>query len=282
MSVRPAFRPILVSALVLAALAPAASAWADPAQANSPESGQVLSDLPAALAFIDGDGDGNADAATPDEPAYLDLDASQTVSYGDLRLTPFAGYPAGSMVDLANRDTTRVLSQTTGWLGVAQGAWYADLDGGGRLSAGDVRLDGATAGSKASAATPGLGDSLLMPPMAASPRGHLDHVDADHDGRWAIGSPLFVDLDGDGRASTGDLRLAPTGFGREEGPSPDEMQAAHDAALAAAAAANAASTKASAPAWAGLGVLIGLMAATGVVWLYLRSRRPTAPRNPFK
>jgi hypothetical protein len=271
-------------ALALTLVVPAASAWASPADGSSPELGKAFADVTATLSFIDADGDGQPDASAPDEPVYLDLDGSQTVSYGDLRLTSFGPYPAGTLVDVANRDEARQLTTAGGWFGALGGAWYADLDGDSRLSEGDVRLDGAAAGTKADDATPGVGQALRLPPMAASPRGHLDHVDADRDGHLAVGSPLFVDADGDGQASAGDLRLANWGFGAESGPSPAELAAARDAALAAAAVAKA-SAEEPEPSWTVpqlLGVLIGLVAVAGVAHLYMRSRGPAAPRNPFK
>lgn len=191
----------LLAALLLVPTANAA-ALAQPVPAGDTAAGQGLTPRRAVVAFLDLDFDQQADAAGPAEPLYLDADASGTVNFGDLRLTPFGAYGAGSDVQAADTDNDRTLTAAGGWFAAADGAWYGDVDGSSTVSAGDLRL--------ATGDRVGSTDSMLGTALARSslvPMNMVDIRDTDGDGRRDAGESLYLDLDRNQAVSPGDLRF---------------------------------------------------------------------------
>lgn len=161
------------------------------------------------IGFLDADGDALPDSAAPDEPFYLDVNGDRAASYGDLRLTPFLNYKAGSTVDYTNRDFGLLLLYPTGWFAHdASGAWYFDTDGLRVASPGDLYLTGPDAGTKVRLRDPAFG-TLLQPAQENVPvLARMGWLDLDGDLEPDPGEPTYVDLDGDREVSPGDLRLA--------------------------------------------------------------------------
>lgn len=271
--------PFALLAIAVFALPPATAEGVPP---TDPTLGQPLSATTSALTFLDADGDAQPDSEMPDEPVYLDMDASRDVSFGDVRLTAYGAYPAFTLVDVTNRDTGRRLVVASGWLGVDDGRWSADLDGSRTTSVGDVRLDGDSPGTKLRLGHDGLGHRLESPASAVGITGQLDHVDANRDGRWGVGSALYLDVDGDRIVSAGDLRLTPLGFGLDAEPSPAEVEAALQVLAAAEAARAAAAEEEGGWATWQTATLLAAFAALAIVAIVVvRSRRTAGPRDPF-
>lgn len=168
--------------------------------------GQPLLLLQGTLRYIDGDGNG---VAAADEPAYWDIDDSNSANVGDLRLRAFRTHAAGTAVTVTDDDAGRALAGSSAWFGAASGAWYADLDASRSVTEGDVRM------ADASDVAPGasdLGRTLDFPASGAAP-GRVAIVDADRDQRWDRGEAVYLDLDtasspSQPTVSAGDLRLA--------------------------------------------------------------------------
>lgn len=171
----------------------------------------------AVIGYIDANGDGRPNDQSPDEPIYMDLDGSLTVTYGDLRLTPFASYGAGTNVDVANRDIGRTLSRATGWFATdASGAWFVDTDLSRTITSTDVRLGPSF--TKVRTGDPASGQTLAQAQQQVSNGARVGYYDADNDGRRSLSDPLVLDLDAHngataGRATLGDIRIDSAGPG---------------------------------------------------------------------
>jgi hypothetical protein len=172
---------------------------------NDPDANASYTNNRAALGFLDGNGDGHLQVANPAEPVYIDLDNSNSVTYGDIRLTAFTPYAAGTRVDLTNVDAGRPLASVTGWFAKGADGWVADLDGSGTLSVGDLRFIGEVPRQ----AMPGDADlGLALTPLVGG-----------HNFAMTTGGGLFLDVDvsgtGGGRVSPGDARITPGPFAKD-------------------------------------------------------------------
>jgi hypothetical protein len=285
-------RLLALAALLLLAL-PASAAPAPflaALKAGDTDLNQPLTTFTAKVGYLDGNVNGSPDAAAPDENVYLDLDGSTSVSYGDLRLTPFDTYAAGTVVDLANRDVGRALASVdySVWFAHAGESWYLDMDSSRTVSVGDVRM-AATAPGKVHAGDAALGTPLARPDGART--GSL--------GWWGSGprnptGALYVDIDifstGNGRTSAGDLRLTPAGFAPDDAPTRAEFEQAQHAGTQTVSASGSAAPPASfgsAPsAWRALDWLLVGLAVLNLAGLVAVARRLEhlrgPPRNPFK
>jgi hypothetical protein len=282
-----------------------ATAWAAPALAQGsifaviaqgdPANGRTLAGLTAGIGFFDANGNGRADPMAPAEPVYLDLDGSRSVSYGDVRLTGYGGYPAGSTADVTNGDLTLALAAPQGWIAsTPQAAWYVDVDGDRQVSAGDVRLSGAF-GSHVGASDGDLRTGLRPAQQATSSLGRLGYLDADSDGTHDATEAIVFDLDASGsadagRVTAGDLRLTPSGPGLDDGPTRAEFdQATGKSATGGSGSGSTGGVTivdhGEASQGSGWGLpetvllVLGLVNLAGLVVL---SRRTSRPRNPFK
>jgi hypothetical protein len=278
-----AFALLVLAALALPAAAqPSSSLLVAVAQGDA-ATGQALVLVPAPLRFIDGDGNGRA---TTDEPAYWDLDDSNSVSVGDLRLRAFRTHPAGVSVAVTDNDAGRILTGGGAWFGSASGAWYADLDSSQSVTTGDVRMAGAT---EVAAGASELGRPLLFPAGAATP-GRAAIADTDHDTRWDHGEAAYLDLDNANApslptVSVGDLRLAymaaPSG-GSSSGSAaggavePDDEGAQSGQGGAGGSGGSSWGTPET------VLLILGLVNLVGLAFVYTRLRDGGAPRNPFK
>lgn len=170
----------------------------------------------APVAFIDGNGNGKADASDPDEPLYLDLDASGTVSHSDLRLTVFLGHGAGTLVDLADADAGRILTNSaSAFLARSGSTWWLDLAGNYAVDVGDLRLD-ASGPVKMHAGDAGLGTTLTVGGSAQTGFVSLTEGSTSH-------AVVYIDEDaygnGGGHVTPGDLRFtAQTATSAASGP----------------------------------------------------------------
>src|ERR1041385_5343063 len=172
--------PLALALLGLLTLAPLAAAGPVATVAPSDAlAGKTLSFLDAGLGYLDANANAHPDAATPQEPVYLDLDGNHQVSYGDLRLSAFLGYPAGAVVDLANRDVGRPLAAVPGWFATAGSAWFVDVDGSATVSIGDVRLD--PFGAQVAAGDAALGTPLQAAQQQTNADRRVGYVDGDGD-----------------------------------------------------------------------------------------------------
>lgn len=289
--------------LALAALAVAALAFPAAAQSGGlatvvaqSDSGvqQQLQAMNTGLGYVDADGDARADGEEPDEPVYLDLDGNRQVSYGDLRLTAIAGYPAGTSVAVGNQDLALPLAGLPGWFArTATGsAWFVDVDDSRSVSAGDVRL-GATASRVRSS------DSDLRAGLEAvqnqMPQGlRVGYLDLDSDGARDASEAVYLDLDvtgspGIGKVTAGDLRLSPTGPGLDNGPTRAEFDQATGKTSETGGSGSTGGvtivdreSKSDGSAWGmpeTVLLILGLVNLAGLVVLYRRGQRP---KNPFK
>lgn len=284
--------PLLLAALLAAAIPAAAATGFEPVRAGAEGLGAELSPSGATLGYLDADADNRVDEANPDEPAYLDVDHDGRVGYGDLRLTPFAAYPAGSRVDLTSRDFGLVLAQPPGWFGSSDGAWYVDFDFSGTVTAGDLRADGAQAGTKVHAGDGDLGAALATAQTGVTPANRIGMRDLDHDGRADFDEPLYLDLDGTSatggrKVSAGDLRIVPGPLAVDDGPTRAEF----DAAVAQAAAGRdtagnpvlaAEVQEGGQAAWRVLDWVLVALAVLNLAGLAIVYKASTQPRNPFK
>lgn len=230
-----AARPALAVAALVALLAPTLPAAAQSAQgevttvtSTDPDILRALTGFRPLLGFTDANSNGILDSA-PDEPAYLDLDESKTVTYGDLRLTAVFDYPAATRVDLTNRDFGWTLLQARGWFARApSGAWVVDTDDSGTLTAGDIRISGPEAWTKVTAAEAAATTPLTKVQGTLPPSARVGYVDQDLDGRRGPADAAYVDLDADTKVTPGDLRITIGALAPETAPT----RAEHDAAVA--------------------------------------------------
>jgi hypothetical protein len=274
-------RSIPVLLLLVVAAAAKAPSLVAPVTGGDADLGTPLpSSFHFRVAYVDANGNGRVDSAAPDEPVYLDVDGSQTVSYGDIRLTEFH-YPAGTVVDLGNRDFGLKLSGS-GVLARAGSLWFADTDSTLTVSPSDVRLDSFT---KVLAGDADLGAPLDIPPSA---RGALWWHDADGDGRRGAMETLYVDMDpyaaGLRGVTVGDLRIVPGPFGVD-----DYVREGDLAGLVPPAASPEAPLQAAVPVaqaeagWRTLDWILVVVGVANLAGLVIVGRLAAArhPRNPF-
>jgi hypothetical protein len=278
---------LVAAALALPAAAQPSSATSPallvPVGLGDPSIGSALVLVPAPLRYIDGDGNGRA---TTDEPAYWDLDDSNSVSVGDLRLRAFRTHVAGAAVVIMDNDAGRTLTGSGAWFGAASGAWYADLDSSQSVTVGDVRMAGAT---EVAAGATDLGRAMSFPASAATP-GRAAIADADHDQRWDHGEAAYLDLDNANSpslptVSAGDLRAGYAG-------TPSGGSASGSAATGGSGAG--ADDEGTPATQGGSGggstwgtpetvlLILGLVNLVGLAFVYTRLRDGGAPRNPFR
>lgn len=258
--------------------------------ASDPDVNRQLHTARATVGYLDGNRNARADAQ-PDETLYLDLDDSGAVSYGDLRLSPFDTYAAGTVVDLPNRDVGRPLATAANaWFAQAGGpggAWMVDVDASATVTAGDVAF--AAAPSRVAAGDARIGQALSRP--ADAPTRAYGWTSADGRGAEA---PFYIDLDpptsAGSRTSPGDLRVSPTGFAPDNAPTRAEFEQALQRGTPTQAASTTSTTAAemgSAPtAWRTLDWLVVGLAVLNLAGLVAVARQVNQmrgpPRNPFK
>jgi len=240
---------------------------------------QGLSSIGASLGYVDANLNGRIDGLAPDEPVYLDVDHEGTVSYGDVRLTAFLDAPAGSTVDVTNRDYGLRLAQPTPWFSsTPSGAWYIDADSSGSVSAGDVRVWGDNAPGKVPPGDALAGTALKGAQVGASSFNRLAIRDTNGNGRYDVGEVLYLDVDnnmggGSGRVSPGDLRITPAG------PYTDPLAVANDGTPLATGTANNAA-KATPDSWRSLDWILVALAVANLAGFVILARQ-NRPKNPF-
>lgn len=257
----------------------------------------------APVSFFDADGNGKLGAAAPAEPVYLDLDDSRSVTYGDLRLTGIGPYTAGTLVDVPDQDIGRALNTVLGQF-TTKGAsqWVIDNDADGKLTPGDLLLG--TTVVRIVPGDAGAGQGLDEVPAQSLPRGVVNWIDANHDGRIQPGESVYVDADatgaaGAGRVSPGDLRITPTGFA-VQAPAPvasvpatpgstaqsgDGLGATPSGALATGSGSQAAAERTGLLSNASpVEIILLVLVLVNVIGLVVVARRVAAqkPKNPFK
>ncbi|MHB8633303.1 MAG: hypothetical protein ACYDBQ_04950 [Thermoplasmatota archaeon] len=275
-------RPWILLVLLVAAAQAAAPAFLSVVVESDSDIAEPLQPQPALVMWYDANGNQKLDLSSPAEPVYLEIANGQSVTYGDIRLTPFANYPAQSVVDLADRDVGRPLSGAS-WVGSDGGTWYADVDGNHAVSAGDIRM-----GSTLEMVAPGdsaIGHGLSMADTGGLPRGQV----------WApanrgVAGPLYVDPApyGPGARSVGPgfLRIQATGFFAEAAPAPVTVTVTK-LPVATSPPTTAATVVTVAPSPGGFSAMELLLALVGIVNLVglviVARRLPKAPpRNPFQ
>jgi hypothetical protein len=245
------------------------------------------------LGFTDLDSDGRADAGEPDETVYLDIDGSRSVTYGDVRLSTFLDYAAGTTVAATNRDLGRALTTAQGWIAsTSTGTWVMDVDGDRAISVGDVRFS-ATFGDRVLAGDADLRTSLQPAQQQTSSLSRLGYLDLDSDNARDPREPLIFDLDpngspGQGKATNGDLRLTPVGPGVDDTLSRAEFEDAIGKAGVQQQNGSYERTVVETEGGSSWGMpetvllLLALVNLAGLAFVYTRLRSGGAPRNPFK
>ncbi|MEA3191468.1 MAG: hypothetical protein QOD77_2050 [Thermoplasmata archaeon] len=283
-----------LAAVTLLAVSATAATTFEAVRPGAEALGADLAVSGATIGFLDADGDNRVDEANPDEPAYVDVDHDGRASYGDIRLTAFAAYPAGTRVDFTSRDFGLTLAQPAGWFATGEEGWYLDFDFTGTVTEGDLRADGPRAATKAHAGDSDLGDPLTQAQVGMLPASRIAVRDLDHDGRAGLDEPLYLDMDGASptggarRVSVGDVRIVPGKLSVDDGPTRAEFD---DAVAQAAAgrdtegnpvlAAEVQDTEAKAS-WRVLDwilVAVGVLNLAGLAIVY---KAATQPRHPFK
>lgn len=224
--------PVIALLLVLLASAlPAQGAgpsFAAPVRPGDGDLGTALISFLAPVGFVDANGNGAVDAVQPDEALYLDLDASRTVSFGDLRLTGFLTYAAGSSVDQSNRDFGRFLATPTGWFAHdGPQRWYFDSDASKTVSLADVRITGDAQGSKVRVGDPDAGAALTqVQAIANPPKLRVGWADADRDNVRQLTEAVYLDVNLNSEVDAGEVRFTTTGLGLDNEPTRGEFDAA--------------------------------------------------------
>jgi len=249
-----------------------------PVSAGDPSLGQALGTVNAPLAFVDAQVD---QALGPTEPLYWDLDASSTVSAGDVRLRAFLGHDAGSAVAVPDLDVGRAVVASSAWFGATGGTWFADLDASRSVTPGDLRLDAAVDAVKDDAAE--RGQPLAYPQGGQGP-GSVSLVDSDGDRRRDAGEGLYLNLDpgvGPPVVSVGDLRIVPLSAKGSAAGDGDDV--ALDDGLDGYDTGGGADGGGGDGGVRGLDVVLLLLAAANLAGLaYVLRTRRAPPRNPFK
>lgn len=176
--------------------------------------GAFLASPHARICGIDSDGDGSAGGG---DPLFLMAGpCGAGPAAGDVRLTASAGFPGGSIVSGTDQDTGRTALPVA----VAYGFVDGDGDGShalgdevflhfgslpGRVQPGDVVLGGQGAFEAINSGDPRVGHPLLVAVVAV---GAESYAERDGTPGFSLGDHLYLDMDGSGAASIGDLRLA--------------------------------------------------------------------------
>ena len=198
-----------------------------PVPAGDPDVGLNIQTTLVSVGFVDANGNDALDVVEPDESAYLDLDGSHTVTFADLRLTPFATYPAGSSVDYTNRDFARTLTTAHGWFARdARSAWFLDTDANAKLSPGDVRLTGPGAGTKVKSGDADFGQPLTKVQDSATPGIRIAWNDRNGNQHRDPLEAVYLDLNFDRQVTPGEPRVQATGLGLDNQPTRAEFDGA--------------------------------------------------------
>ncbi len=83
-------RWILLGLPLLFVVPQAAATFVAEVAGTNPDANATQRSQPAKLAYLDANGNGRPDRIDPKEPLYLDMDASATISYGDVGILPGA------------------------------------------------------------------------------------------------------------------------------------------------------------------------------------------------
>lgn len=224
-----AISPLLLASVLQAAVpaSEASNGFITTVKEGDGTLGLNLKAINAKVVYVDANSNGGFDLATPDETLYLDLNQDRAVSYGDLRLTPYVTYPAGSLVDYPNRDFGRLITDARGWVSqTLSGALYFDADANRVVSPADVRLSGSFQGTKVG---PDDGDTGLalteLQDNVPSPM-RLAWRDPDGNLRVDPGEPVYVDINGDKQISPGDIMIGSIGFSVDNDPTRKEFDSA--------------------------------------------------------
>jgi hypothetical protein len=219
---------LAVVASVLVTALPAQAAvlgFVSPVQAGDPDAGVRLETLLMYPSYVDANGNGLLDYKEPDETMYLDLDASNTVTFNDMRFTNFFTYGAGSAVDYTNRDFGRTLNRANGWFARTTGGdWYFDTNADRKVSVSDVILTGPDAGQKVSATNGAVGMALTSVQDQASQALRVGWSDSNGNQARDVSEAVYIDLNFDRQASVGDLRVKATGLGLDNEPTRAEFE----------------------------------------------------------
>lgn len=193
------------SGLVLVALALFAPVGVAQGLLASPHTG---------ICFLDLEGDGVRAAA---DPVYLQVAACGAgIGAGDARLVSWAGFQAGTLVTGADDDAGRTTAA------VAAGYGFLDEDGNGAhspnddvvlhfgplpgaVAPGDIPLSGPDAFRPIPGSDPRIGSPLLAAAVAVSGESYAER---DGSAGFTVADVVYLDLDANGFASIGDLRLA--------------------------------------------------------------------------
>lgn len=189
-----------------------------------------------AACFLDVDGDTVRGAS---EPTYLQRACGNLLA-GDIRLLATAGFPGGSIVTGNDDDASRST------LALAAAYGFVDEDGSGTPSPGDpyVFHVGTLPGTAAPGDIPLTGEGAFQPitpahPLAGRPLAPLgvavggeSFAETDGNPGFSTGDVVYLDVDGDGVSSIGDLRLA---FGTAPAPAPSSTAPAPSASTPASA-----------------------------------------------
>jgi hypothetical protein len=215
----------LPAALLLAAPLAGASVGSV-VQASDADARNALVNVQPRLGYIDVNANGALDNE-PDETVYIDVDGGHAVTFGDVRLTSFLAYPAGTDVNFTNRDYGFALLEPRGWFARdGAGAWYVDMDASKTLSLGDVRLNGPVAGTKARSGEPGMGTTLELVQQTDTPTVRVGWSDGNANHRVDVGEPLYLDLNRDLQVTPGELRLSGSGYSLDQPVTRPDLDAA--------------------------------------------------------
>lgn len=194
---------------ILAAFGAAAFVALLPGAAAAP----LLATPHTAICFLDINGDGRRGL---DEPVFLQQSCAGGTAPVDARLFAWAGHPGGTLVNGSHEDAG--LPTTT----VAATYAFQDADGGGGYNLGDplflafgpipgparpgdIPLTGDDSFQSLQGNDSRLGRPLLAAPVAV---GGESYSERDGNLGFTTGDAVYLDLDGNGQTSLGDLRLA--------------------------------------------------------------------------
>ncbi|HUR61778.1 MAG TPA: hypothetical protein VM286_05375 [Candidatus Thermoplasmatota archaeon] len=230
------------------------------------------------VGYYDANVNGRFDGVAPDEPAYLDLDASRSATYADLRLSPFGGLPAGVPVQVGDIDVGRaLLTPVNAWfMRAPDGAWVLDMDGSMTLSVADITFPSGVP-TKVAAGAAGLGTKVVR--VEGSQPGTVSAARRDH----GLADPVYIEMDastsGIGRVTLGDLRITPQ-------PSFTDQRLAGTPDPVVDTAAGEAQGSSGPSAWRALDWLVVGLVVLNLVGLIAITRRlnqlKLPPKNPFK
>ncbi len=206
----------LVLWATLLVAAPASAEFSFVASTDS-DNGAVFRATNARVAWLDADLNGQPGHTTPQEPIYMDVDGSGTISYGDLRLTPYGRFPAGSAVGVSDGDLGLALHGTKAWFASTTGGeWLIDMDQNVRASVGDLRVQGSQAGTRLAAGDPGLDQALTRQQLQVSESVRVGWSDPNGNGVVDPGESIYLDLVKQTGSrtviETGDVRLTSASF----------------------------------------------------------------------